>query len=61
MHVVKNLLILVYGVDENGPTCLVITQNALEDPLIEVRNPRLGDKKVEPRVGHVPQPLGPEL
>lgn len=61
MHVMwVNLLVLVHGIDEDGPTCLV-TQNALEHTLIKVRNPRLGDKKVEPWVGHLPQSLGPEF
>lgn len=56
----KHLLVFVHGVNEDGPACL-IAQNTLEHPLIEVRNPWLGDKKVKPWVRHVPQTLGPEL
>lgn len=56
----KYLLVFVHGVNEDGPACL-IAQNTLEYPLIEVRNPWFGDKKVKPWVRHVPQTLGPEL
>lgn len=55
-----NLLVPVHGVDEDGPARLV-PQDALEHAPIEVGNPRPGDEQVEPRVGNVPQVLGPEL
>ena len=56
----RDLLVFVHRVDENGATSF-ISQNALEHTLIEVRNPWLWHKKVEPWVWYVPQTLGPEL